>query len=56
MYGVEFGEPGITMQGFPVFGLYNEHLGLLRLFMYRPNATSYSYIALRAFYDGNSAL
>ncbi|MCB5251880.1 MAG: hypothetical protein RBR69_01780 [Candidatus Cloacimonadaceae bacterium] len=56
LYGEEFGDPGVTMQGYPVFGLYNEYLGLLRLFMFRPYNSGYSYIALKSYYDGNSTL
>lgn len=57
LYGVEFGQPAVAMSGFPVFGLYNEYLGLLRLFMLKPgDVGEYSYIALKAWYDGNSTL
>jgi len=56
LYGEEFGDPGVTMQGYPVFGLYNEHLGLLRLFMYKPQTAGYTYIALKSNYVGNSTL
>jgi len=58
LYAANFGEQAGTGSGFPLFALYNQYTGVLRIFMYKTlNASeSYTYIALEITYNGNSNL